>query len=86
MGCNTSRGTTVVDPSEEPGERPKTATSTEAASTEETNGTTNKDKDEQTEISSWVPSIHLTLNSSQSKKYDKSPENYIMCCSTASFS
>ena len=52
MGCNTSRGTTVVDPSEKPDERPKTATSTKEGSTEETNGTVDKDKDEKTDSSS----------------------------------
>ncbi|GLD58189.1 retinoblastoma-like protein 2 isoform X1 [Lates japonicus] len=52
MGCNASRGTTVVDPSEKPEERPKTATSTKEASAEESNGTTNKDKDENAEGSS----------------------------------
>lgn len=46
MGCNTSRGATVVDPSEKPDERPKTATSTKEASTEEINGPTDKSKDE----------------------------------------
>lgn len=47
MGCNTSRGTKVVDPSEKPKERPKTATSTKETSAEEANGTTEKDKDEE---------------------------------------
>lgn len=77
MGCNTSRGATVVDPSEKPEERPKTATSTKEVSTEETNGTTEKDKDEKTESSSWVPSLHLVVNSSQSKKHDKLPFLFI---------
>lgn len=77
MGCNTSRDTTVVDPSEKPEERPKTAASTKDASIEETNGTTDKDtdKDKKTESSSWVPSLHFILNSSQSKKYDQLTEN-----------
>ena len=52
MGCNTSRGTTVVDPSEKPEERPKTATSTKEAAEEEANGTTEEDKDEKLESSS----------------------------------
>ncbi|KAF0043464.1 hypothetical protein F2P81_004801 [Scophthalmus maximus] len=51
MGCNTSRGITVVDPSEKPEERPQTATSTEEASAGETNGTADKDKDEKTQSS-----------------------------------
>lgn len=52
MGCNTSRGATVVDPSETPEDRPKTATSTKQAPAEETNGTTEKEKDEKTKSSS----------------------------------
>lgn len=51
MGCSTSRGTIVVDPAEKPEERPKTAASTTEACAEETNGTTDKDKDEKTESS-----------------------------------
>lgn len=57
MGCNTSRGAKVVDPTEKPEERPKTATSTKEASTEETPGTADKDKDEKSETSGWGPSL-----------------------------
>lgn len=46
----------MVDPSEKPEERPKTATSTKEASTEETNGPADKDKDEKTESSSLYTS------------------------------
>lgn len=51
MGCNTSQGATVVDPSEKPEERPKTATSIKEVSAEETN-TRDEAKDEKTEGSS----------------------------------
>lgn len=43
MGCNTSSDTTVVDTTEKPEERPKTAASTKETPAEETNGTANKD-------------------------------------------
>lgn len=49
MGCNTSKGTTVVDPSEKPKERPKTATSTEETSPEETNEAAEKEEVEEVE-------------------------------------
>lgn len=52
MGCNASRGSTVVDPSEKPEERPKTAASTQEASTEDTGGAADKDQDEKPESSS----------------------------------
>lgn len=51
MGCNTSRGAKVVDPSERPEERPKTATSTKEASTEETPGPADTDENEKPETS-----------------------------------
>lgn len=68
MGCNTSRGSTVVDPSEKPQDRPKTAASTKEASTEETGGAADKAQDEKTESSSWVSPLQLNLNSTQSKE------------------
>lgn len=52
MGCNTSRGATVVDPSEKPEERPKTAASAKEAAVEETSGTTDKVEVEKIEDSS----------------------------------
>lgn len=71
MGCNTSRDATVVDPSEKPEERPETAASTNEASVEENNGTTDKVEVEKIENSSWVPSSPLVLNSARSKNRDK---------------
>lgn len=73
MGCNTSRDSTVVDPSEKPEERPKTAASTTEAPAVETNGTTNKDteNDQKADSTSWASSSHLILNYSESKKYDQ---------------
>lgn len=51
MGCNTSRGSTVADPSEKPEERPKTAASNKETSPEDADGTTAKEKDDKTESS-----------------------------------
>lgn len=51
MGCSSSRGAEVVDPSEKPEDRPKTASSTEEASPEDVSGKEDKDKDENEESS-----------------------------------
>lgn len=75
MGCNTSRGATVVDPSEKPEERPKTVASNEETPTEETNGEADEGKDQTSESSSWVMS-HFIQKSPQSKKYNLLPSNY----------
>lgn len=47
MGCNTSRGSKVVDPSEKPQERPKTATSTEESTAVEAIDANDKDVEEE---------------------------------------
>lgn len=47
MGCNTSQGATVVDPSEEPQERPKTAASAEEATAVETIDAEDKDVEQE---------------------------------------
>lgn len=52
MGCNTSRGAIVVDPSEKPEERPKTAASTEETSEKESKGPADKGEEENAESSS----------------------------------
>lgn len=52
MGCNTSQGATVVDPSEKPQEKPKTATSTEEATAVETINTEDKDVEQEKNESS----------------------------------
>lgn len=52
MGCNTSQGAKVVDPSEKPEERPKSAASTGEASTEETDGAADADQVKSMEASS----------------------------------
>lgn len=52
MGCNTSRDVQVVDPSNKPEERPKSAASNKEATAEESNGTPTKDKEDGAEDSS----------------------------------
>lgn len=52
MGCNTSRGATVVEPPEKPQERPPTATSTEETTAVETMDTDGKDLEQEKNESS----------------------------------
>lgn len=69
-----------MDPSEKPEERPKTAASTQGTPVEETNATTDKDKDEASESSSWAPpTAHLIPNSSPSKRNNQFHQNYHTC-------
>lgn len=52
MGCNTSRGAKVVDPSEKPQERPKTAASAEETAAVETIDADAKDVEQEENDSS----------------------------------
>lgn len=60
MGCNTSRGATVTDPSEKPEERPKTSTSTQETSAEESTEAADKEK---ADILTVAAEFHQVLKS-----------------------